>query len=290
MNNPPTDNIGMQGKVCLVTGATSGIGKVTATALAAQGAEVVILGRNPQKVKDTIQTIRSETANETTQYLLADLADLQEVRHAARAFKDRFARLDVLVNNAGAYFNRRHETPYGVELTFLVNHLAPFLLTHLLLDMLQTSAPARIVNVSSGSHLHGAMDFDNLGFRRGYFGMKAYACSKLANVLFTYELARRLQGSGVTANALDPGTVVTDIWRTNFSIIGPALKWFIGRIALSPEEGADTSIYLATSPEVEGVTGQYFAKRKAVPSSPLSYDQNTALRLWQESEKLTGLA
>jgi retinol dehydrogenase 12 len=280
----------MSGKVCLVTGATAGIGKITAVALAAQGAQVVIVGRNLQKANNTIQLIRSATGNEAVPYFLADFADLQQVRDLVAGFKARFGRLDVLVNNAGAYFNMRHETPYGVEMTFLVNHLAPFLLTNLLLDVMRASAPGRIVNVASDAHRSGSIDFDDLRFKRGYFGMKAYARSKLANICFTYELARRLKGSGVTANALHPGTVATDIWRTNFSILGPAIKRLIGLFALTPEEGADTSIYLASAPEVEGASGQYFTNRKAVPSSSLSYDENLARRLWLESERLTGLA
>ena len=205
----------MQGKVCLVTGATAGIGKVAAAALAAQGAEVVITGRNPQKTRDVVDQIKSETGNQSIQYLLADFSDLQQVRDLAASFKERCSRLDVLLNNAGAFYNNRKETALGVEMTFLVNHLAPFLLTQLLLDVLRSSAPARIVNVASDAHKYGTMDFDDLGFERGYFGMKAYARSKLANVLFTYELARRLAGSGVTVNAVHPGHVATDIWKTN---------------------------------------------------------------------------
>ncbi len=278
---------GLKGKTCLVTGATSGIGGVTALALAAQGAELIVVGRNQQKAEDTIRWIKSETGNESVQYLLADFSDLQEVRELAAVVRNRYSRLDVLVNNAGTFINTRRETPYGVELTFLVNHLAPFLLTNLLLETIQGSAPARIVNVSSDAHKYDTMNFDDLSFTRGYFGMKAYARSKLANVLFTYELARRLSGSGVTVNAVHPGHVATDIWRTNFPIIGPALKWVMGLFALTPEEGADTSIYLASSPDVEGVTGEYFARRERVQSSPLSHDEEVSLRLWELSERLT---
>lgn len=278
----------LSGKVCLVTGATAGIGKVTATALAAQGAEVVIAGRNQQKTEAIVQQIITEIGNPSVQYLLADFSDLQQVRDLAALFKDRYFRLDVLVNNAGAFFNSRQETPYGgVEMTFLVNHLAPFLLTNLLLDTLQTSAPARIVNVSSDGHKQDKMNFDDLGFKQGYFGMKAYGRSKLANILFTYELARRLEGNTVTVNALHPGHVATDIWKTNFSFVGPALKWIMGLFALTPEEGADNTIYLASSPEVEGITGKYFVKHEAVDSSPISRDERVAQRLWEVSEDLT---
>jgi NAD(P)-dependent dehydrogenase (short-subunit alcohol dehydrogenase family) len=277
----------MAGKVCLVTGATSGIGKVTACALAAQGAEVIIAGRNQRKAEETVSWIQSETGNNNVRYLLADYADLGQVREMARAFKERTSRLDVLVNNAGGFFNSRRGTPYGVEMTLLINHLAPFLLTNLLLETLQDSAPARIVNVSSDGHKQGTMDFDDLGFERGYFGMKAYARSKLANVLFTYELARRLDGSQVAANALHPGHVATDMWKTSFPVVGPALRWVMGFIALTPEQGADNTIYLASSPEVEGITGAYYVQREPAQSSPLSYDDGVAQRLWKVSEELT---
>ena len=277
----------MTGKICLVTGATSGIGNVTAYTLAAHGAELILAGRNQQKAEDTIQWIKSGTGNNSIHYLLADFSDLQQVRELVTNFRERFARLDVLVNNAGAFFNTRRMTPYGIEMTLLVNHLAPFLLTNMLLDRLKKSPQARIVNVSSDAHKYDTMDFDNLGFKRGYTGMKAYARSKLANILFTYELARRLSDCDVTANALHPGHIATDIWRTNFSIFGPALKWVMGFFALSPEEGADNSIYLASSPEIEGVTGKYFVKREAAKSSPISYDQDIAQRLWNISAGIT---
>jgi NAD(P)-dependent dehydrogenase (short-subunit alcohol dehydrogenase family) len=175
-------------------------------------------------------------------------------------------------------------------MTFLVNHLAPFLLTNSLLDMIRNSRPARIVNVSSEGHRQGSIDFNDLGFERGYFGIKAYGRSKLANLLFTYELARRLDGSQVTANALHPGHVATDMWKTNFPVIGPALKWVMGLFSLTPEEGADNSIYLASSPEVDGITGQYYIKREPAQSSPESYDAGIAQRLWEVSAELTGVA
>jgi NAD(P)-dependent dehydrogenase (short-subunit alcohol dehydrogenase family) len=279
----------MAGRVCLVTGATSGIGKATATSLAAQGAEVIVTGRNQRKADDTVSWIKSETGNGAVRYLLADFADLGQVRDLTRALNEQTSHLDVLVNNAGAFFNTRRETPYGVEMTFLVNHLAPFLLTNLLLEKLREGVPARIVNVTSAAHQYDSMNFDDLGFKRGYVGIRAYARSKLANLLFTYELPLRLAGSQVTVNAVHPGHVATDIWTTSFPFIGPALKWVMGLFALTPEQGADTVIYLASSPEVEGTTGKYFVAREAVPSSPLSYDERVAQRLWQISEDLTGL-
>lgn len=279
----------MVGQVCLVTGATSGIGKFVARELACQGAEVILAGRNQQKLDETISWIRSETGHDVFDYLLADFSDLQQVRDLARRYQDRHQKLDVLINNAGSFFNTRRNTSYGVELTFLVNHLAPFLLTNLLLKTLRESEPARIINVSSDAHKYGQIDFEDLAFRRGYAGMKAYARSKLANVLFTYELARRLPSGDLTVNALHPGHVATDIWKNDFSIFGPAIKKIMSLFALSPEEGADNTIYLATSPDVEGITGKYFEKRESVPSSPLSYDEGLANRLWEVSENLTAL-
>jgi NAD(P)-dependent dehydrogenase (short-subunit alcohol dehydrogenase family) len=279
----------MAGKVSLVTGATAGIGKATARALASQGTTVIITGRNKQKAEDTVRQLQSETGNESVQYLLADFSDLDQVRDLAAAFKARFSRLDVLVNNAGAFFNSRIDTSYGVEMTFLVNHLAPFLLTHLLLNHLKTSPAARIINVSSDAHKQDQMDFDNLGFEKGFFGMKAYARSKLANILFTYELARRLENTRVTANALHPGHVSTDIWKSSSSFFGTVVKWIISRFTITPEQGADNSVYLATSPEVEGITGKYFVEREEVRSSPITYDENLAQRLWEISEKLTSI-
>jgi NAD(P)-dependent dehydrogenase (short-subunit alcohol dehydrogenase family) len=280
----------MAGKVCLITGATAGIGTVTATVLAAQGAAVIVGGRNQRKAEETVAQIRAETGSNAVEHLLADFADLEQVREMAQVFEQRYSRLDVLVNNAGSFFITRQSTPYGVEMTFLVNHLAPFLLTNLLLETLKHSAPARIVNVSSEGHKMATMDFDDLGFKKGYAGMKAYGRSKLANILFAYELARRLDGHQVTANALHPGHVATDMWKTNFPIIGPALKWVMGFFAETPEQGADNSIYLASSPDVEGITGKYFVKREPAQSSPISCDEETAQRLWETCESLTGLS
>jgi retinol dehydrogenase-12 len=279
----------MRGKTCLVSGATAGIGKITATALAGMGAELVIHGRNQAKAEDVVREIQSTTGNKKVSYLLADFTDLDQVREMASTFLSTYPQLDLLVNNAGAFFNKRISTPYGVEMTFLVNHLAPFLLTNLLLDVLKSSAPARIITVSSEGHRQDKMDFNDLGFEKGYFGMKAYARSKLANILFTIELAKRLEGSKVTANALHPGHIATDIWKTNFGILGPVLKWFMSRIALSPEEGAQNSIYLASSPEVSEISGKYFIKDETAPSSPLSSDPALARQLWEISENLTGL-
>jgi len=274
-------------QICLITGATAGIGRAAAIILAAQGLEMVLTGRNVVKLQNVVNQIRAQTGNESVHTLVADFSDLQQVRQLADQFNEQFSRLDILINNAGAYFNMRHRTTYGVEKTLLVNHLAPFLLTNLLLDHLQNSPSARIINVSSGSHLNAQLDLDDLNFDRFYFGFWAYGRSKLANILFTYELARRLKDGHITVNALHPGRVGTDIFKTDFSIFGYALKWFVERISLTPEQGADNTVYLATSPEVEGVTGKYFVKREAVSSSPLSYSEDLARRLWEVSEKIT---
>jgi NAD(P)-dependent dehydrogenase (short-subunit alcohol dehydrogenase family) len=278
-----------QKRICLITGATAGIGKAAATALAAQGIEVVLAGRNPAKLENTVREVRQQTGNDSVHDLLADFADLGQVRGLADRFQEQFPRLDILINNAGAYFNRRQKTKYGVEKTFLVNHLAPFLLTNLLLDSLSRSISARIINVASDAHEHAQLDLSDLNFERFYFGFWAYGRSKLANILFTYELAHKLAGKNITANALHPGHVGTDIFKTDFSILGGPLKWFMERISLTPEQGADNTVYLTSSPDVEGVTGKYFVKRQAVPSSRLSYDKDLARQLWYVSERITGL-
>lgn len=278
----------MQGKVCMVTGAASGIGAWTARALAQRGAAVVLVDRNAEQGAVTVDQVRHETGNPAVEFLWADLSAQQEVRRVAQHVESHYQRLDVLVNNAGAMFARRRESVDGIEMTFALNYLSQFLLTNLLLDMLKASAPARVVNVSSRSHARAEIDFDDLENRSGYRGLQAYAHSKLAIVLFTYELARRLEGIGVTANTLHPGIVATGFALQSGGAVGLVMRLF--RFAfLRPRQGAQTSIYLATSPEMEGVTGKYFVKCQAVPSSPASYDEATARRLWQVSADYTNL-
>jgi NAD(P)-dependent dehydrogenase (short-subunit alcohol dehydrogenase family) len=278
----------MQGKVCLVTGATSGIGLVTAQALAQQGATVVVVGRQAERGVATVRRMVQETGNPRVELLLADLSVQAQVRQLAAEVQQRFTRLDVLVNNAGALFMQRNQSLDGIEMTFALNHLGYFLLTSLLLDTLKASAPARVVNVSSNAHRSGAMDFADPQGQRRYSGWRAYCQSKLANLLFTYELARRLEGTGVTVNAVHPGFVATGFGRNNRGVFGLGIR--IAQLtALSPQQGAETLIYLATSPEVEGVTGKYFVKQRPVASSRASYDQAAAQRLWQLSTELTGL-
>lgn len=278
----------MEGKVCLVTGATSGIGAVTAEALAGRGGVVAVVGRSAERAAATVERIRRRTGTTTVEHLLADLSSQQEVRRLAEAFAARHDRLDVLVNNAGAVFTRRRQSPDGLELTFALNHLAYFLLTGLLLDTLRSSAPSRVVNVSSDAHQGARIDFDDLQAERGYRGFTVYGRSKLANLLFTYELARRLEGTGVTVNALHPGVVATR-FATNNGRVVRLLQPLFRPFMVSPEQGARTVVHLATSPEVEGVTGGYFVKERPSPSSGVSYDTAAAERLWQVSEELTGL-
>jgi len=279
----------MQGKICLVTGATSGIGLVTAQALAQQGATVVLVGRNPERTTATVSRIQQETGNPHVEYLIADLSAQDQVRQLAGEFQCRFARLDVLLNNAGAFIARRSLSVDGIEMTLALNHLAYFLLTHLLLDTLKATSAARIVNVSSDAHRKAQFDFADPQGAHRYRGWRAYCQSKLANLLFTYELARRLAGTGVTANAVHPGFVATGFGHNNRGLVGLGV-WLAQFTALSPEQGAETLIYLATSPEVAGVTGTYFVKKRPVESSIASYDQAAAQRLWQLSTELTGLS
>lgn len=288
-----TQTNNMQGKVCLVTGATSGIGEVTARALAQMGATVIAVGRDPQRGAATLNRIKEAAPTAQIEFMLADLSSLAQVRQLAQEFKRKYSRLDVLVNNAGAWLTRYQESVDGIEMTFALNHLGYFLLTNLLLDTLKTSTPARIVNVSSYGHARGKINFDDLQFRQKYNGMQAYRQSKLANILFTYELARRLAGTDITVNALNPGLVATNFGLNNFGLNNGWLKSLLRRAyalaAISPEQGAQTVIYLATSPEVEGVTGKYFVKEKEAQSSPASRDRAVAARLWKVSESLTGL-
>lgn len=278
----------MDGKICMVTGATAGIGLVTAREMAQLGATVVLVGRNPQKTEQVVQQLRSQTGSSKLEHLLADLSSQKQVRGLAEAFRSRHDRLDVLVNNAGALFMAREQTEDGIEQTFALNHLSYFLLTHLLLEPLKAAAPSRIANVSSHAHKGMKLDFQDLEGRTKYSGWMAYGRSKLANILFTYELARRLEGTGITANALHPGFVASSFGHNNGKVARVLLK--IGQLfAISEDKGAETSIYLASSPEAEGVTGKYFFKKRAVHSSRASQDPESARELWRISERMTGV-
>ena len=279
---------GMDGKVVLITGGTSGIGKATAIALAAMGANVTITGRNRERGEKAVKEVRRESGNEEVELILADLAVQAEVRRLAEEFRERHDRLDVLVNNAGLVISKRTETPDGMETQFATNHLAPFLLTNLLLDLLEKSAPSRIVTVSSEGHRWGKMDLGDLQSTKRYRGFPVYGMTKLANIMFTYELAERLRGTGVTANTLHPGGVSTNFGNNNngvMTLLFRAFKPFMR----TPEQGADTVIYLASSPDVEGMTGKYLADRKIKVAADAAYDEGLQKKLWEKSEELTGL-
>ena len=271
----------MNGRVCLVTGATSGIGKEIAWGLARMGATVVLVGRDREKCESAMREMPCGNAS----YLLADLSSQASIRQMAGEFLDRHEKkLHVLVNNAGVFMGRRVETIDGMESTFAVNHLAPFLLTGLLAGALERGSPARVVTTSSLAHKGAAMDFDDLQFeKRPYSGIKAYSQSKLANILFTKELAHRLKGAG-TANCFHPGGVRTNLVQTG---IYGALWSMAGPFLARPEKGADTGVYLASSPDVQGVSGKYFVKRKETKPSDAALDGEAARRLWKVSEELT---
>jgi NAD(P)-dependent dehydrogenase (short-subunit alcohol dehydrogenase family) len=285
-----TLNTTMQGKVCMVTGATSGIGKATALSLAQMGATVVMVGRDRAKGEAVLREIKTKSGNEAVGLLLADLSSQESIRQLIESFRQRYTQLHVLINNAGVYMLTRRETVDGLEMTFAVNQLAPFLLTNLLLEVLKASAPARIVNVSSGSHEVGYINMDDLQSEKRYSFMRPYGQSKLALVLFTYELARRLEGTGVTVNCLHPGFVATNIGQSGVGSVGRAVvKFIFSSLGISPEEGAKTSIYLASSPDVEGVTGKYFVKSIPKRSAPITYDESLQRQLWEESARLVKL-
>ena len=279
----------MAGKICLVTGGTDGIGRVTALELANMGANVIIVGRNPAKSAITALDIREESGNSAVEFFVTDLSSQGQVRRLAKDFKERHQRLDVLVNNAGAFFVRFHRSVDGIEMTFALNHLSYFLLTNLLLDELMGSAPARIVNVASGAHKGARIELSSVHCPNRYLGWRAYSRSKLCNLLFTYELSRRLEGTDVTVNALHPGLVGTNILNNN-GLIGRVMNSVLRARGISVEEGASTSVYAATSSEMEGVSGKYLEKNRIICSSKLSYDQDQAAALWELSARLTGLS
>jgi NAD(P)-dependent dehydrogenase (short-subunit alcohol dehydrogenase family) len=275
----------LQGKICFVTGSTSGIGKVTARELANRGATVVLVSRSRAKGESTLAEIKQATGNPHVELLVADLSVLEDVRNLATEFQQTHDHLHLLVNNAGCAYPRRTLTPDGLEATLAVNYLAPFLLTELLLDTLKASAPARIVNVSSAQHANASIEFDNLQGEKKYGNLRNYNQAKLALLLWTYELARRLEGTGVTVNALHPGVIASNFVD---GMTGPAaLVVKLGKpFLLTPKQGAQTTLYLATSPEVEGVTGKYFVKSQEKQSSSRSYDQTVGSRLWEVTEQL----
>jgi len=283
----------MNGKVVIVTGSTNGIGEVTALELARKGAEVVLISRSQGKLENTVSKIKSETGNDNVSYIQADLSSMADIRKAAEQFLQSHNRLDVLVNNAGAFFSDRKQSVDGNEMTMALNHLNYFLLTHLLLDTLKQTASengeARIVNVSSSAHRGGNINFDDFQAENGYSGFGRYSESKLMNVLFTYDLARRLEGTNVTANVLHPGFVNTGFGMNNNGLVKIALDLIQKLVALSPEKGAETNIYLASSPDVKGVSGKYWDNKQEKESNSASHNLETQKRLWELSEELTGI-
>jgi retinol dehydrogenase-14 len=277
----------MTGKTVLITGGTGGIGKAAAVGLASLGARVGITGRDRERAEAAAAAIGKESGNPSVDVFVADMSSQAEVRRLADEILAAYPRLDVLLNNVGGFWAHRHVTADGLEHTFALNHLAPFLLTNLLLDRLIASAPARVVTVSSGAQSMGKIDFDDLMGEQKYSGSRAYNQSKLANVMFTYELAKRLRGTGVTATALHPG-----LTSTAFSGEDPALGWLVTILRpfmKSPKRGAETPVYLASAPEAEDATGQFFANRKVKESHKSSYDTAITGRLWHVSADLVGL-
>ncbi|WP_338870862.1 SDR family oxidoreductase [Myxococcus stipitatus] len=279
----------LDGKVCLITGATGGIGLETAKALGRMGATLVLVGRDSARTQAAVDAVKQAVAGVQVDTLRADLSSMQSVRTLAEDFRARYSRLDVLLNNAGLIIDRRKTTVDGFEATLATNHLAPFLLTNLLLDTLKASGPARVINVSSDAHrVARRFNFDDLQSERGYDGFLVYANSKLANILFTRALAKRLQGTAVTTNAVHPGVVRTGFGHNTEGFF----RWIVklgAPFMLSAEGGAKTSIYLASSPEVKDVSGQYFIRRRQRKPSAAARDDAAAERLWQESARLTGV-
>ncbi len=278
----------LQGKTIVVTGATDGIGKVAARELAKAGASVTIVGRNRAKGELVVKELRAAAGHDRVDIVQGDLLTLKGVRGAAAALKGKLKSIDVLLNNAGAAFIKRGVTEDGIEQTFALNHLGYFLMTSSLLDLLKAAPSARVVNVASAAHVGAKLDLADLQNAKSYSGWRAYQQSKLSNIYFTYELARRLEGTQVTANCLHPGFVASRFGDNNKGIVGMLFGFIKSIAAISEEEGAKTSIYLAGSPEVAGVSGKYFDKCKAVRSSDVSYDEGIARELWRVSETMVG--
>jgi NAD(P)-dependent dehydrogenase (short-subunit alcohol dehydrogenase family) len=279
----------MDDKICLVTGGNSGIGKAVALGLATMGATVVVVSRNKEKGQTAVTDIIERSGNKNVELLQADLSSQNSIHNLADEFKSRHGKLHLLINNAGVYLTKRSETEDALESTFAINALGPFLLTSLLLDILKASAPSRIVNVTSDAHNGAKIDFDDLQGEKRFSGWQAYGQSKLAMILFTHELAKKLEGTGVTVNSAHPGVVRTNFAKNNGGLVALGFS-FLGLFFISPESAARRVLYVATSPDLEGVTGKYFTKMHEVRSSQESYDDDSAKRLWQVSGELTHLS
>lgn len=275
----------LQNKNIIITGGSNGIGYETALALAEMGASMWIVGRNESRLIQSVKNIMDSTGNQHVDYFVTDLSSLHSINDLSGRIKTKLDHLDVLVNNAGALFVKRHTSVDGLEMTFALNHLNYFYLSNLLLDLMKQTGKARIVNVSSAAHFSGNVGFDDLQSEKGYNPMVVYGTSKLMNLLFTYELVRHLNGDGITVNALHPGFVASNFGRSNGGLLDPLFKVFqLG--AINPRQGAKTSVYLASSDDVEGVTGKYFYQCQEIKSSKDSYNRAVASRLWEETQLL----
>ena len=281
--------VNMAEKVCLVTGGNSGIGKSVALGLAKMGATVVVVSRNKEKGETAVTDTVEKSGNKNVELIQADMSSQNSIRQLVNEFRARHEKLHLLINNAGVYLTKRSETEDGLESTFAVNHLGPFLLTSLLVDILKASAPSRIVNVTSDAHKGARVNFDDLQGERKFSGWQAYGQSKLAMILYTRGLAKKLEGTGVTVNSAHPGVVRTNFAKNNGGLVMLGFR-FLGMFFISPESAAKRILYVATSPDLEGVTGKYFTKMHEVKSSQESYDDDSARRLWQISEQLTHLS
>lgn len=279
----------MSGKVVVVTGATAGIGFEAARAMAARGARVIITARDAAKGEKSVAELRRLCGNDRVEVALVDFASMASIRDASVDIHKRTERIDVLLNNAGAVYTERQLSKDGLELTFATNHIGYFLFTQLLLDLLKKAAPSRVVNVASDAHKAalGGITFDDLERKNGFSGFRVYGESKLMNILFTRELAKRLQGTGVTANSLHPGVIASGFGQNNKGLMGFATRHLGKYVLATPEKGAQTSIYLCTSPDVAGVTGRYFAKSKETQPTKYGVDDDAARRLWDVSERIT---
>ena len=279
----------MADKICLVTGGNSGIGKSVALGLAKMGATVVVVSRNKEKGETAVTDIVEKSGNKNVELIQADMSSQNSIHQLVDEFRARHEKLHLLINNAGVYLTKRSETEDGLESTLAVNHLGPFLLTSLLVDILKASAPSRIVNVTSDAHKGARINFDDLQGEKKFSGWQAYGQSKLAMILYTHGLAKKLEGTGVTVNSAHPGVVRTNFAKNNGGLVMLGFR-FLGMFFISPESAAKRILYVATSPDLEGVTGKYFTKMREVKSSQESYDDDSARRLWQISEQLTRLS